>query len=520
MKKRFTALFLALVMLFTVTACSPNFKAYMDKTKEVNNWAGAEGVGTGEVAVSFKDDESKKDINIKIPVSVTTKSEGKDKAEVKLVYDFTALKNLVAQEEPDALKDFPFQDKLELKMFVDVSDPNNTRMIMDKGFFKTMTIGEENEFLDSIKEEYIELPTDTNMGLNKKAIAYLNSAEFESDLINFAETAFKGFEAKNDIKVDGNKFSYQADVDQLTDDGINALVAMSKNWDSAKTVLADLLTKAGAPVTVEDLDVDFSKFNEEEAKEQVDQIKETSKGPEVKIDTVFDKDKVIQDAKFDINVENDFKMNIKVNSETKKNESIKVTMPTSVKKLSQDEYIQLTMPNQEPVIFVTINGDAVDFPDQEPVIVNDRTLVPFRALLEQMGATDITWDEVNRTVRAKHGDKAIALEIDNKVAIVGDKKVELDVPAQIIGDRTMVPLRFISENFGYTVKFEKASPIFYTIEVNNMSDEEIEKKQEAQFKELEKEMKTEDKEKSKESAASVGIIGGADGPTSIFTKTK
>lgn len=520
MKKRFTALFLALVMLFTVTACSPNFKAYMDKTKEVNNWAGAEGVGTGEVAVSFKDDESKKDINIKIPVSVTTKSEGKDKAEVKLVYDFTALKNLVAQEEPDALKDFPFQDKLELKMFVDVSDPNNTRMIMDKGFFKAMTVGEENEFLDSIKEEYIELPTDTNMGLNKKAIAYLNSAEFESDLINFAETAFKGFEAKNDIKVDGNKFSYQADVDQLTDDGINALVAMSKNWDSAKTILADILTKAGAPVTVEDLDVDFSKFNEEEAKEQVNQIKETLKGSEVKIDTVFDKDKVIQDAKFDINVENDFKMNIKVNSETKKNESIKVTMPRSVKKLSQDEYIQLTMPNQEPVIFVTINGDAVDFPDQEPVIVNDRTLVPFRALLEQMGATDITWDEVNRTVRAKHGDKAIALEIDNKVAIVGDKKVELDVPAQIIGDRTVVPLRFISENFGYTVKFEKASPIFYTIEVNNMSDEEIEKKQEAQFKELEKEMKTEDKEKSKESAASVGIIGGADGPTSIFTKTK
>ena len=184
MKKRFTALFLALAMLFSLTACSPNFKAYMDKTKEVNNWAGAEGVVSGEVAVSFKDNESKKDISLKIPVSATTKTEGKNKAEVKLVYDFTALKNLVAKEEPDALKDFPLKDKLELNMFVDASDPNNTRMIMDKGFFKAMNAGEKNEFLDSIKEEYIELPTDTNMGLNKKAIAYLNSAEFESDLIN------------------------------------------------------------------------------------------------------------------------------------------------------------------------------------------------------------------------------------------------------------------------------------------------------------------------------------------------
>ena len=47
-----------------------------------------------------------------------------------------------------------------------------------------------------------------------------------------------------------------------------------------------------------------------------------------------------------------------------------------------------------------------------------------------------------------------------------------------------------------------------------MSEEEIQKKQDAQLKELEKEMKTEDKEKSKESAKSVGIIGGADEATS------
>lgn len=111
-------------------------------------------------------------------------------------------------------------------------------------------------------------------------------------------------------------------------------------------------------------------------------------------------------------------------------------------------------PSEE--ILVRVDGEYVDF-DQPPTIVNDRTLVPVRAIFESMGIT-VDWNPVTRTVSANRGNTAISMVIDtnviNKTVDGTISTVEIDVPAMIIGNRTMVPARAIAESFGASVNWD------------------------------------------------------------------
>ncbi|MBQ2967896.1 MAG: copper amine oxidase N-terminal domain-containing protein [Clostridia bacterium] len=105
-----------------------------------------------------------------------------------------------------------------------------------------------------------------------------------------------------------------------------------------------------------------------------------------------------------------------------------------------------------PAIYVVLNGRILCF-DQSPVVENDRTLVPMRFLFEQMGDT-VTWDEETMTATASNGENTIVFGIDNVNATVNGEAEIMDVPARLINDKTYVPLRFLSENLGYTVLWD------------------------------------------------------------------
>ena len=100
-------------------------------------------------------------------------------------------------------------------------------------------------------------------------------------------------------------------------------------------------------------------------------------------------------------------------------------------------------------IMVTVNKKILTF-DQPPVIVNDRTMVPMRAIFEALGAT-VDWNPDTRTVTATRDDETLSLVIDTNIINKMDTVIKIDVPAQIIGDRTMVPVRAISESLGASV---------------------------------------------------------------------
>lgn len=91
--------------------------------------------------------------------------------------------------------------------------------------------------------------------------------------------------------------------------------------------------------------------------------------------------------------------------------------------------------------------------DVPPTIVDNRTFVPVRAIFESLGAT-VEWDDSTRTATGTTDDTVVVIQIDNSTAYVNGEERTLDVPAQIINNRTMVPARFVSEALGCDVTWD------------------------------------------------------------------
>lgn len=117
--------------------------------------------------------------------------------------------------------------------------------------------------------------------------------------------------------------------------------------------------------------------------------------------------------------------------------------------VEQAHGIKLLDQAMQPTLY--LNNNKIN---TNPVIVDGRTLVPVRALLEEMGAT-IKWDGKTRTVTATKGNTTVIMKIDSKITTVNSETFELDVPAKLINSKAYIPARFISESFGYNVYWDQ-----------------------------------------------------------------
>ena len=111
----------------------------------------------------------------------------------------------------------------------------------------------------------------------------------------------------------------------------------------------------------------------------------------------------------------------------------------------------------EPVT-VIINGEALVIPegDTQPYIEEGRTLVPMRAIFEALGAY-INWDGETKTVVSYDpvSDVSITMQVDSATIFVGETPIELDVPARLVNDRTVVPVRAVSEGMHSQVDWDE-----------------------------------------------------------------
>lgn len=129
--------------------------------------------------------------------------------------------------------------------------------------------------------------------------------------------------------------------------------------------------------------------------------------------------------------------------------------------LTEENAINLTEQMMIDINAVNIfyNGMKVEFPDEQPVIEDNRTLVPIRHFCNAIGISDDDIQYDDGVVTIKNGDTTITMTIgQQEVTIVENgetKNVTLDVPAIERNGRTLIPLRFISENFGCTVSYEE-----------------------------------------------------------------
>ncbi len=113
------------------------------------------------------------------------------------------------------------------------------------------------------------------------------------------------------------------------------------------------------------------------------------------------------------------------------------------------------------IVEVLLGEEKVDF-DVPPFIEGDRTLVPVRRIMECLGG-EVDWDPDSRVVTMMRAGSVIILTVDSRLAFVDGQEVELDVPARIVGNRTVVPLRFVSENFGAQLDWD---PVLYRVTVH------------------------------------------------------
>lgn len=105
--------------------------------------------------------------------------------------------------------------------------------------------------------------------------------------------------------------------------------------------------------------------------------------------------------------------------------------------------------------YVCVNDTILGF-ETPPITENDRTLVPMRFLFEKLGA-EVSWDQETETATAQKANTVLSFSIDQNNATVNGQPAAMDVPARLVNDKTMVPLRFLSENLGYTVEWDEAT---------------------------------------------------------------
>ena len=105
-------------------------------------------------------------------------------------------------------------------------------------------------------------------------------------------------------------------------------------------------------------------------------------------------------------------------------------------------------------ITVLLDGAVLEF-GVEPIIINDRVLVPFRAIFEALGIY-VEWDNDTRTAIGIREGLIVQVPIGSYAPYINSEPIypELDVPAMIHYGSTLVPIRFIAEASGATVEWD------------------------------------------------------------------
>lgn len=108
---------------------------------------------------------------------------------------------------------------------------------------------------------------------------------------------------------------------------------------------------------------------------------------------------------------------------------------------------------------IILDGKEITADQGAPVEnVNSTVMVPLRMIAENLGYK-VDWEQKSQTVTISNQGKTIKLVVNQKTATVDDKAVSLVAAPILRSDTTLVPIRFISEQFGLQVEWDNANKI-------------------------------------------------------------
>ncbi len=111
---------------------------------------------------------------------------------------------------------------------------------------------------------------------------------------------------------------------------------------------------------------------------------------------------------------------------------------------------------QAESIAIEVNGATLSIEDMPPISLYDRTMVPARAVFEAMGA-EVAWNEATQEVYIRKDKDIIVLQVDQTTASKNGVAFTMDVPAKVINERTMIPVRAVSEALGCSVNWDETT---------------------------------------------------------------
>ncbi|MFW5435619.1 copper amine oxidase N-terminal domain-containing protein [Paenibacillus apiarius] len=110
---------------------------------------------------------------------------------------------------------------------------------------------------------------------------------------------------------------------------------------------------------------------------------------------------------------------------------------------------------------IVLDGSKIPFQDARPIMdTNSRTLVPLRAVSENLGAK-VKWDGKRKKALIQKENTRIEMKVNDSTAYINGEAIAFDSQMVMIGTNTFVPLRFVSEAFGTEVKFDKEAHYVY-----------------------------------------------------------
>lgn len=124
---------------------------------------------------------------------------------------------------------------------------------------------------------------------------------------------------------------------------------------------------------------------------------------------------------------------------------------------ADDEHVMGYEPSNR--IPVYLNNREICF-YVDPVIIDGRTLVPMRDVFEALGAV-VSWNGDTETATAQKGDITVQVQIGSDTIRKNNQIISVDVPARIIWNRTLVPVRAVSEAFESVVKWDSDERAVY-----------------------------------------------------------
>lgn len=102
---------------------------------------------------------------------------------------------------------------------------------------------------------------------------------------------------------------------------------------------------------------------------------------------------------------------------------------------------------------ISIDGKAMVPKDMPAVIIDGRTMLPMRQIAQELGC-EVTWNEAAKQIYVMRGSDIIVFTIDSKAGYENGKEFTMDVPATIVNDRTMLPVRALADALHLNIKWD------------------------------------------------------------------